>query len=403
MQYRAISADGHVNEPPTLWTDRLPNKFKERGPHVIETRKTKGHAWIMEGQKRPSPMGFSSMYFRSSKRFDRASLVDSFKQIKDRGVRYEDVFPGSYDPAARVKEIIEDETDAEVIFNGVGTVWNGIKLCPDKDLSLACFKVYNDWIAEFQAYAPERFVCNATLPTTGLEDCLAELHRVADLGLRTAQLESYPSGSFVEPSPEDDRFWAAAVEMGMPINVHTQFFFPAGDLGSKISAEGVADTHKRAQNLGLDVEAGSFPVILAKMITSGVFERFPELKFVGSEVHTGWVPYYLERFDESVRRNRADYNLPLLPSEYFRRNVSVVYIVDEMGAANRYDIGVGNIMWGPDFPHSSSSWPVDYQLGLEILERAGATPGEIERIMWRNAADTYKMPYDEPDSVIVAA
>ena len=156
MRYRAISADGHVNEPPTLWTERLPDKFKERGPHVVETRKTKGHAWIMEGQKRPSPMGFSSMYFRSGKRFDRASLIDSFKQIKDRGVRYEDVFPGSYDPAARVTEILEDETDAEVIFNGVATVWNGIKLCPDKELSLACFKVYNDWIAEFQAYAPEQ-------------------------------------------------------------------------------------------------------------------------------------------------------------------------------------------------------------------------------------------------------
>ena len=62
MQYHAISADGHVNEPPTLWADRLPAKFKERGPRVIETRNTKGHAWIMEGQSRPSPMGFSSMY-----------------------------------------------------------------------------------------------------------------------------------------------------------------------------------------------------------------------------------------------------------------------------------------------------------------------------------------------------
>ena len=259
MQYRAISADGHVNEPPTLWTERLPDKFKERGPHVIETRKTKGHAWIMEGQKRPSPMGFSSMYFRSGKRFDRASLIDSFKQIKDRGVRYEDVFPGSYDPAARVNEIIEDETDAEVIFNGVGTVWNGIKLCPDKELSLACFKVYNDWIAEFQAYAPERFICNATLPTTGLGDCLDELERIAGLGLRTAQLESYPSGSFFEPTPEDDRFWAAAVEMDMPINVHTQFFFPAGDLGSKISAEGRGPTARAGQEPRTRRRGGQLP------------------------------------------------------------------------------------------------------------------------------------------------
>ena len=113
MHYKAISADGHVNEPPNLWVENLPPSMRERGPHVIETPKTKGHAWIMEGQTRPSPMGFNSMYFRSAKRFDRASLVESFKQIKDRGVRYEDVFPGSYDPAARVEEITEDKTDAD--------------------------------------------------------------------------------------------------------------------------------------------------------------------------------------------------------------------------------------------------------------------------------------------------
>ena len=370
---------------------------------MIETPNTKGHAWIMEGQSRPSVMGFSSMYSRASKRFDRASLVEGFKQIKDRGVRYEDVFPGSYDPKARVEEILEDQTDAEVIFNGVSTVWNGIKLCPDRELSLACFQVYNDWIAEFQAFAPERFICNGTLPTTGIDDAMAELSRCVGLGLRTVQLESYPSGSFSDPSGVDDRFWAAAVELDMPINVHTQFFFPAGDLGSKLNAEGVPEQKQRAKNLGLDVAAGSFPVILAKMITSGVFERFPELKFVGTEVHTGWIPYYLERFDESVLRNRRAWELPLLPSEYFRRNVTVVYIVDEAGAANRYDIGVANILWGPDFPHSSSSWPVDYELGREILERAGATPSEIERIMWRNAADLYQLPYDEPATTIGVA
>lgn len=403
MRYRAISADGHVNEPPTLWVENLPVSMRARGPRVIETPNTKGHAWIMEGQSRPSVMGFSSMYFRSSKRFDRASLVEGFKQIKDRGVRYEDLFPGSWDPAARVGEIVEDQTDAEVIFNGVGTVWNGIKLCPDRELSLACFRVYNDWIASFQAYAPERFVCNGTLPTTGLDDAVEELQRCADLGLRTVQLESYPSGSFTDPSPVDDRFWAAAVELGMPINVHTQFFFPAGDLGSKITADGVKGSRERAKARGVDVQAGSFPVILWRMMASGVFERFPDLKFVGTEVHTGWVPYYLERFDDSVRRNRREWNLPLLPSEYFARNVSVVYIVDEVGAANRYDIGIDNMMWGPDFPHSSSAWPVDYELGREVLERAGATESEIERIMWKNAADIYQLRYDAPDTISVAA
>jgi predicted TIM-barrel fold metal-dependent hydrolase len=348
-------------------------------------------------------MGFSSMYFKSGSKFDRRNLIEQFKQIKDRGVRYEDLFPGSYDPKARVEEILEDKTDAEVIYNGVGTVWNGIKLCPDKELSLACFKVYNDWMVEFQNTAPERFICNATLPTTGIEDTLEELHRVADMGLKTAQLEAYPSGNFHDPTPEDDRFWAAVVELDMPINVHTQFFFPYGDLGSKITAEGVPEAKARAVARGIDMNAGTFPIILWKMIASGVFERFPDLKFCGAEVQAGWVPYYLERFDESVKRNRRTWNLPMLPSEYFRRNVWVVYIEDEIGAANRYDIGVDRIMWGPDFPHSSSAWPIDFELGYEILERAGSTPSEIERIMWKNCADLYKLPYDAPETISAAA
>ena len=124
MQYRAISADGHINEPPELWVKNLPEKYRDRGPHVIETKNTKGHAWIMEGQSRPAVMGFSSMYFKSQgKRFDRASLIEQFKQMKNRGVRYEDLFPGSYDPHERVKEITEDRIDAEVIadsFNILG-------------------------------------------------------------------------------------------------------------------------------------------------------------------------------------------------------------------------------------------------------------------------------------------
>jgi predicted TIM-barrel fold metal-dependent hydrolase len=389
VRYRAISADGHVNEPPDLWTARLPAKFRDRGPRVIETPNTRGHAWIMEGQRRPSPMGFSSIYHRSSKRFDRASLIDSFREIKDRGVRYDDIFPGSWDPAARVKEIAEDQIDAEVLFNGVQTAWTGIKLCPDRELSLACFRAYNDWFAEFQAAAPDRFVCNGTLPTTGLEDCIDELQRCAALGLRTVQLESYPNGSFSDLLPEDDRFWAAAVELDMPINVHTQFVFAVGDLTVKGGLN-----QELLQRLGLDLDAGSFPAILFRMISSGVFERFPGLRLVGTEVWIGWIPYYLERFDDSVRRHRGSWTLPLLPSEYFQRNVTVVYVIDEVGVANRYDVGVGNILWGPDFPHSASNWPVDYELGLEILERAGATPSEIERIMWRNAADLYKLPYE---------
>ena len=403
MQYRGISADGHINEPPTLWVDNLPDKFKERGPRVIETPNTKGHAWIMEGQSRPAVMGFSSMYFKSSKKFDRASIVESFKNIKDRGVRYDDLFPGSYDAAERVKEMIEGETDAEVIFNGVGTVWNGIKLCPDKELALACYKVYNDWMADFQAYDPERLVCNATLPTTGIDDCIEELQRVADLGLRTVQLEGYPSGDFASPSPVDDRFWAAAVEIGMPINVHQQFFFPVGDLGSKLTAEGVPDREKRPR-ASRSTRRGRVHGDPVQHDLVGRVRALP-----GPEVHRH---RELRRLGPVLPRALRRVGAAQPPRTGTCRSCraststatsSVVYIFDELGLAKRYDVGVKNIMWGPDFPHSTSSWPVDYQIGLEALQRVGATPSEIERIMWRNAAEMYKLPFDEPATAATAA
>ena len=324
-------------------------------------------------------MGFSSMYFRSSKRFDRASLVEGFKQIKDRGVRYEDLFPGSYDPAARVEEILEDQIDAEVIFNGVGTVWTGIKLCPDKELALACYKVYNDWIADFQAYAPERFVCNGTLPTTGLDDAIAELHRCAELGLRTVQLESYPSGSFSDPTPEDDRFWAAAVELGMPINVHTQFFFPVGDLGSKITADGVQAGRDRAKKLGLDVQAGSFPVILWRMMQSGVFERFPDLKFVGYRgAHRMGARTTSSASTSPCCATGASGTCRCCRASTSARTCRSCTSSTRSARTTATTSASANIMWGPDFPHSSSAWPVDYELGSRD-PRAGGRQRERDR------------------------
>ena len=277
MLYRGISADGHINEPPNLWVDNLPEQYKERGPRIIETPNTKGHAWIMEGQNRPAPMGFSSFYFKSSKKFDRANIIESFKNIKDRGVRYDDLFPGSYDAAERVKEMIEGETDAEVIFNGVGTVWTGLKLMPDQELAPRLLQ----GLQRLDGRVPGRTTPNAWCATprcrrpgstTASRSCTEwPTWACARCSSRATRAVTSPTISEV-----DDRFWAAAVELDMPINVHQQFFFPVGDLGSKVTADGVVDRERRAKSLKLDIGAGEFTSILFNMISSGVFERFPE-------------------------------------------------------------------------------------------------------------------------------
>ena len=51
-------------------------------------------------------------------------------------------------------------------------------------------------------------------------------------------------------------------------------------------------------------------------------------------------------------------HLSMRPSEYFDRNCFIgASNTRRRELARRYEIGVGNIMWGNDFPHPEGTWP----------------------------------------------
>ena len=83
-----ISADDHILEPPDVWQKRLPAHLKEIGPKVVET--DKGQAWQFAGELRRIT-GLSAM----------AGQVA--EKVTTKGVRYEEILPGSYDPKARLQ------------------------------------------------------------------------------------------------------------------------------------------------------------------------------------------------------------------------------------------------------------------------------------------------------------
>lgn len=389
--YRAISADSHVNEPAELFVTRVPAKLRDRAPHIIELDNG-GQAWRMEGVDNPVPFGAAAVHHRATKRFDRANYKARFGELKDglqRGVRFEDILQGSFDPKARVQEQIEDNLDGEFFYNGPG-VWGAIKAGPDPELIYHCFRAYNDWMTEFCSYDPSRMFPIGIIPTTGVDDAIRELKRcLIDLDMKGVALESYPSGSLTDPSPEDDRFWAVAEEIGKPISLH---------LSIRVPANAIATFTKGGFDLRKIIASGSFPVVCEKLILAGVFDRFPKLQFVGAEVQSGWVPYYLDRFDATYRRlgKQMGVKLDLLPSDYFMRNIYTTFLIDQFGVNNRYTIGVDRMMWMCDFPHSVSNWPIDVELAHAQLQAGGVPPEECERMMWRTVADLYKIPYELP-------
>ena len=102
------------------------------------------------------------------------------------------------------------------------------------------------------------------------------------------------------------------------------------------------------------------------LLWSGKFEQFPRLRFVVTECGAFWAADLLWTSDLVYDREHAakklgqelTSHLTMLPSEYFDRNCSIgASNTRRRELARRYEIGVGNLMWGNDFPHPEGTWP----------------------------------------------
>jgi predicted TIM-barrel fold metal-dependent hydrolase len=334
-EYKLISADSHVSEPPGLWQERVDKRYRDRAPRlVIDPPGREGAYFLYEGHP-PHPIGIG---------LGAGKTAEELKEFLTKAT-YADARPGGWDPAERLKDNELDGVEADVLYTTLGF---RIFWLADAGLQEDCFRVYNDWLAEYCRYAPKRMV---GLPLISLYDPkagAAELARCARLGLKGAMIWCSPpeeqpySGAFYDP------FWAAAEEMGMPVSLHS-----ITGMGRE-SQWKQEERHMRATVLSHEVER-SFTVL----IFSGVLDRFPNLQIVSAENNCGWLPYYLQRMDRTFERNRHASNLKLSrrPSEFFRRQMHCTYIDDAVGVASRHYVGVDRIMWSSDYPHQASSWP----------------------------------------------
>jgi predicted TIM-barrel fold metal-dependent hydrolase len=126
---------------------------------------------------------------------------------------------------------------------------------------------------------------------------------------------------------------------------------------------------------------------VANLCASGVLERFPRLRFASIEAGIGWVAWALGAMDEAYRKHHmwVRPRLPLLPSEYFRRQGYASFQEDPAGLAlvAEFDLE-DNFLWANDYPHHEGTWPHS----AEAIERTMARLGDAQRakILGLNAA-----------------
>jgi predicted TIM-barrel fold metal-dependent hydrolase len=378
IDYPVIDSDAHVNEPPDLWQERVPKKWRERAPFVQHSEH--GDLWMFDGGKERWPMGLT------------ATAGLSFFQYHPMCNSYETMRPASFDTAARLADMSADGIYAQILYPSV-TLKGARIYSKERELQLACVRAYNDWLLEFCADSDGRLLGQAIIPTTGLDDAVAELEAAIAGEHRGAVISSFPNGA-LHPKPEDDRFWEIAQEAGFPIAIHIGSFLPDTpntDMGSVQAWTGLAFVGKAAWTKA----GGQTLGVVCDVLFSGIFERFPELAIVLVEANIGWIPTLLEQADDMFRRYRwytkAGEEMSGMPSDVFRRNFYSTFMLDSVGVELRHRMNLDHLMWSTDFPHSGSDWP-DSRITAERIFR-GVPKAEVRKLLHENCKRLYKLDH----------
>jgi predicted TIM-barrel fold metal-dependent hydrolase len=375
IDYPIIDCDAHVNEPPELWQERLPAKLKERGPKV--EHRENGDFWVFDGGREQWPVGLTAV----------AGL--SYFDYRPTGITYETMRRGSFDTKARLDDMDADGIFAQVIYPSV-TLKGARIYSKDRELQLACVRAYNEWLLGFCEGSGGRLIGQAILPTTGIEDSIAELEWALEHGHRGAVISSFPNGT-LDPKPEDDAFWARAQEARTPIAIHIGSFVRGPLAGRRESWSSLAFVGMAA----LTKAGGQTLPVVCDVLFSGIFQRFPRLRIVLVESNIGWIPTLLEQSDDMFSRYRwytgAVNEQKEMPSAIFHRNFWATFMVDTVGMDLRHRMNVDHLMWSTDYPHSGSDWP-NSRVSIERVFR-DVPRDEVKKMLHTNCRELYGLDH----------
>jgi predicted TIM-barrel fold metal-dependent hydrolase len=386
---RIISVDDHVVEPPDVWTDRLPAKYREVGPRVV--RAPVGEISFVGGKFSPrvgnpgegpdADWWFYEDLRRPLLRLDAAVGYDR-DEVDLRAVTYEQMRPGAFQVGPRLEDMDANWIDASLCFptfpRFCGQTFTEAK---DRELGLLCVKAYNDWmVEEWCGPSGGRLIPLTLIPLWDADLAASEVRRNAGRGVRAVCFSEIPPflglPSVHDPGGFWDPFFRACEETGTVICMH---------IGS--SSKMPSTSADAPPAVGSTLTFANAAYSLVDWLMSGVFTRFPRLVIAYSEGQIGWIPYVLERADVVWEENRgwggvADKVLEP-PSELFRRHVYGCFFNDPHGLRSLEDIGVERVTYESDYPHSDSTWPNTRQIAEEQMK--GLDDHSVELIVRGNA------------------
>ena len=257
---------------------------------------------------------------------------------------------------------------------------------------LAGIRAHNRWMVDWVAEAPNERAGVAQIFLNDLDEAVKDVEFAAENGLRGGiLLPAVPDDAKqIEPlySPSYDRLWAACQANDVIVNQHSGGGSPSYGNYSAATFMFLAETtfySKRG---------------MTHLVLSGVFERFPGLKYVLAEQGCAWVPPVLDGWDTFHQEMRdtgrvgelgfpVEEVLPMAPSDYVKRNVWFAASFPGKGeiAAAREVLGTDRVMWASDYPHHEGTWPYTREALRWAFE--GVPVDDTAKMLGGNAIELY--------------
>jgi predicted TIM-barrel fold metal-dependent hydrolase len=350
--------------PDEAWQTYLSPEFRDRAPRIVST--DEGDFREFEGRRTPI-MTLNNLAGKKPEEF----------KLNVR--KLEEQRAGDRDPVERIKDMDLDGVDAEVLYVG------GPLASADRALHLDSVRGYNRWLSDYAAHAPDRLLGVAAIPIDTPERAAEEVKWASQQpGLASGYLPLFPSVDGDYGDPKWDPMWRAFLDAGWPIGLH---------VGGRRPGTPQTSIYESAPRFmtGLVMSKLTMAEAVSELIHGLVLQRFPDLKFVAVEGQIGWISFFQYYSDHLWEKHRywTKSELREPPSFYFKRQVFGTFMEDPVGLRERHHIGIDNIMWASDYPHSETTWPNSKALTDEWFTPFGED--DKRKILWENCAKLYEL------------
>ena len=353
---RVIDVDSHFMEPLDWLEQTDPALARQLPPVSFEERVVRGVVGELLDIIPPNqrPKNILELLAPAGRRATEALLAKSGEQQAE-ALKAP---PTGYDAEARLQFCDENGIDVQFVNSTMGTgPYVAALRLGRRDLAFRAFEAFNRWAAHTFHGHTDRLIPVTLIDLIDPDWAIAEMAKMREAGSRAIQVKPDPVSEHKSLThPDFDRVWSAAEDLGRAVIFHIAsgrsevkhgWYFNGGD-----------PSHYAILHL---INGPVVPQIaLTAMIIDGVLERHPKLNIIVEELGIGWVPNFLAMIDSvtvgpygnQFGMGKQDYTLPLIPSDYIRRQVRFTPLVSTDPLQPTLDLIPPELLvFSSDFPH----------------------------------------------------